>query len=156
MQRVTEANQESILGFPAGVIGGAARQRAQLHLIEPCTLGEECHVHAPFVLRAATGGDAVDYDLSLPQRQVALVEQACAHEAREETLVAGEYAKEHERRDTCGQQRIEPRLDLGGVGGGRGGDGGGLGHSTSFFAIGFTGDIGHHATETYYPVKYAR
>src|SRR5262249_7962751 len=91
--------------------------------------------------------DAVDYDLSLPQRQVALVEQACAHEAREETLVAGEYAKEHERRDTCGQQRIEPRLDLGGVGRGRGGDAGGLGHATSFCAIVFIADIGPHATE---------
>ena len=70
-------------------------------------------MHAPLVLRAAARRDAIDDDLALPQRQVALVEQAAAHEALEQALVAGERAEQHQRRHARRHQRIEAGLDLG-------------------------------------------
>ena len=88
-------------------------------------------MHAPLVLRAAAGGDAVDDDLALAQRQVALVEQAAAHEALEQALVAGERAEQHQRRDAGRHQRVEAGLDLGRIGGVGGGNAGRGGHGRS-------------------------
>ena len=73
-------------------------------------------MHAPLVLRAAARGDAVDHDLALAQAQVALVEQAAAHEALDQPLVARERTEQHERRDARRHQRIEAGGDLGVVG----------------------------------------
>src|SRR5262245_6984510 len=69
-------------------------------------------MHTPFVLRAAPRDDAMDDDLPLAQRQVALVEQPGTHEAPEQPLVAGQHAEQQERRYARRHQGIEARLHL--------------------------------------------
>ena len=113
MQRVAQADEQRILGAPAGIVRPAAHEGALLRGVEAGPLGEEGDMHAPLVFRAAARGDAVDHDLALAQRQVALVEQAAAHEALDQALVAGERAEEDERRDARRHQRIEAGGDLG-------------------------------------------
>ena len=113
MQRIAEADQQRLLGAPASIVGTPAHQRALLGLVEAGALGEEGDVHAPFVFRAAAGRDAVDDDLALAQRQVALVEQACAHEALEQALSRASARNSTSGGDARRHQRIEAGLDFG-------------------------------------------
>ena len=88
-------------------------------------------MHAPFVFRAAQGGDAMDDDLALPQRQVTAIEQTAAHEALEQARIAGQRTEQHQRLDAGRHQGVEAGLDFGGIGaiGGRDARDGGHGVS---------------------------
>ena len=116
VERIAEADDEGVLGAPAGVGRPAVDGGAQLLGVEAGALGEEGGMHTPFVLRAAARGDAMDDDLALAQGQVALVEQAGAHEALEQARIARQHPEQDERRDAGRHQGIEAGLHLGCVG----------------------------------------
>ncbi len=129
VERVHEAHEQALPLRERGRI--AARDGGQLGRGEPHPLGEEGHVHPPLVLAAAAGAGAVDDDLALAQRQVALVEQPAAHEALEQALVAGEHAEQDEGRDAGRHQGIEADLDICRIRGVRRGDAGACGHDNA-------------------------
>jgi hypothetical protein len=69
-------------------------QADQQPLADP--LGEEGHVHGPFVLGATAGARPVDDDLPRAQADRAPVQQAARHHPQEDPLVDREDAEERE------------------------------------------------------------